>query len=254
MNKSFSILPGLLLPGLFLASLLLGSCTAPPPAQSPAPIAPQTATDLESRYVALGRSGGRLYRIDPQTSTIRLYVYRGGKLAKLGHNHILSAPRFTGYVHLPDSNANMARFDLEFRLDELEIDAPAIRSTLGEAYASPMSPEDIEGTRKHMLGDDNMQADRYPFVRLSSGRIVGEPPRLAAVINVEMHGQQRDMQIPLDVAIQPDRLTAAGSFVLRQSDFGIKPYSVAGGLLAVQDDVVAEFRLTGLAIPPQSNP
>lgn len=247
MNKSFSIPFGLLLTGL-----LLGSCTNPPPA--PAPIAVQSPSDLESRYVALGRTGGRLYRIDPRTSTVRIYVYRGGKLTKLGHNHVLSAPRFTGYAHLPDNRANTARFDLEFRLDELEIDAPAIRSTLGEAYAATMRPEDIEGTRKHMLSDDNMQASRYPFVRLGSAHIVGEPPRLAAGIVIEMHGQQHEMQIPLDVAIQTDLLTAAGSFVLRQSDFGIKPYSIAGGLLAVQDEVVVEFRLTGQAIVPESNP
>jgi hypothetical protein len=31
--------------------------------------------------------------------------------------------------------------------------------------------------------------------------------------------------------------------VLRQSDFGIKPYTVLGGLLAVDDEVVIEFHL-----------
>ena len=49
----------------------------------------------------------------------------------------------------------------------------------------------------------------------------------------------------LDVQGLPDRLVVAGAFVLRQSDFGIKPFSVLGGLLAVEDELVVEFRLIG---------
>ena len=33
--------------------------------------------------------------------------------------------------------------------------------------------------------------------------------------------------------------------VLLQSDFGVKPLSVLGGLLSVQDAVIVEFKLSG---------
>jgi polyisoprenoid-binding protein YceI len=60
-----------------------------------------------------------------------------------------------------------------------------------------------------------------------------------------MHGQTREMRIPLTVTGLPQRVSASGTLVLRQSDFGVQPYSVMGGLLAVQDDVVLEFSLLG---------
>jgi polyisoprenoid-binding protein YceI len=96
-----------------------------------------------------------------------------------------------------------------------------------------------------MLGDDNLQADRFPFVRIHSVHVAGELPKLAVEVQVELHGQQHNMLIPLNVEVLPSRITASGSFVLRQSDFGIQPYSALGGFLAVQNELVIEFTLVG---------
>jgi hypothetical protein len=238
---------GVALLGLAAAVALL-SCTATLPA-SPVTAAsvPQGADQggLNTLYSELGGAGGRVFTLDPGASAVRIYAFRGGTAAKVGHNHVLSAPQFTGFVHLPSSGASGARFDLEFRLDQLEIDNPAYRSKLGTAFSSLLTAAAIEGTRDHMLGEDNLQADRFPLVRVHSLQISGEAPKLAAKIQIELHGQKREMWIPLSVESSPDRLSVTGSFVLRQTDFGAQPYSVLGGLLAVQDELVIEFALVG---------
>lgn len=54
-----------------------------------------------------------------------------------------------------------------------------------------------------------------------------------------------EMRTALTVKGLPDHLTVDGALVLRQSDFGVKPLSVLGGLLAVQDEVIVEFKLSG---------
>jgi hypothetical protein len=51
--------------------------------------------------------------------------------------------------------------------------------------------------------------------------------------------------VPLTVTGWPERLQVTGSLVLRQTDFGVQPLSVLGGLLAVEDAVVVEFTLQG---------
>jgi polyisoprenoid-binding protein YceI len=139
----------------------------------------------------------------------------------------------------------VARFDLEFRLDQLVFDVPSHRAALGPAFAAVLSDAAIAATREHMLGPDNMQAERYPLVRIHSLQITGEAPKFAARVAVELHGQTREMQLPLTVTGLPQRVNASGALVLRQSDFGVQPYSVMNGLLAVQDDVVLEFNLAG---------
>jgi polyisoprenoid-binding protein YceI len=189
--------------------------------------------------------GGKVISLDPQFSTIRIYAFRGGRAAKLAHNHVLSAPKFTGFFHLPPSGASGARFDLEFRLDELEIDDPVLRSALGGAFASKLSAADIEGSRKHMLGEENLQAEKFPFVRIHSLEISGDGTKFAAKVQIQMHGQKREMWIPLNVEGLPEKLSVTGSFVLRQTDFGAQPYTVLNGLIAVQDEIVIEFKLIG---------
>lgn len=238
-----------------LAAALLGgvltllSCSSQPPAApAPAPAAQAQAVpadNLATTYASLAAAGGKVMTLDPKASAVRIYVFRAGQAAKVGHNHVLSAPQFTGYFHLPPGGPAGARFDLEFRLDQLEVDVPAHRANLGPAFATELSTAAIEGTREHMLGEDNMQADRFPTIRIHSLEISGESPRFAARVQVGMHGQTRDMWVPLLVEGLPGRVQVAGSFVLRQSDFGVRPYSVLGGLLAVQDEVVVDFRLLG---------
>lgn len=230
------------------AAITLLSCTVMPPAAptgeaSLAQNDPQT--ELKAVYSALGEAGGRVFTLDPGKSTVRIYVFRGGRAAKLGHNHVLSAPQFIGFFYLPVTGASNGRFDLAFRLDQLEIDNPEYRSVLGSAFSSILTPEDIKGTRKHMLGDNNLQADKFPFVVVHSLQVSGDSPKFAAKVQIEMHGQKREMWIPLSVEGLPEHLSVAGSFVLRQTDFGAQPYSVLGGLLAVQDEVVIEFKLFG---------
>jgi hypothetical protein len=223
---------------------LIAACSSSSPDRAAPPDASDAVAALTARYRELQSAGGRVFALEPAASAVRIYAFRAGPAGKLGHNHVIYAPRFTGFFHLPQAGASAGQFELLFRFDELDIDPPGSRAPLGSAFASELTREMIEGTRDHMLGEDNFQADRYPFIRVRSLQIAGEAPRYAAHIEVELHGQKRDQWVPLDVQGLPGSLTVKGAFVLRQTDFGVKPYDVLG-LIAVQDEVVIEFTLVG---------
>lgn len=228
------------------ATLLMESCTTAPSTVEPKVSAVESTGNqlsLQATYSALGKTAGKIYTLNPKASRVRIYVFRAGTAALLGHNHVLSSPQFTGFVYLPEDGISAAQFDLEFRLDQLEMDDPDNRSSLGSAFSTILTPGSIGRTREHMLS--SLQADRFPIVRIHSLQIAGETPKLAAKIQVDLHGQQRDMWIPLSVESLPDYISATGALVLRQSEFGVQPYSVLGGFLAVQDEVVIEFSLAG---------
>ncbi len=230
------------------ATIALSSCTTTSPATqtSVASVSGNNAQDgLKAIYSRLGAAGGNVCTLNPKTSSIRIYAFRAGQAARLGHNHVLSAPQFTGFVYLPSSGPSSARFDLEFRLDQLEVDNPEYRTALGSTFSSILKPDAIADTRDHMLGEDNLQANQFPFVRIHSLQITGEAPKFAVKVQLEMHGQQREIWVPISVDGLPNYLSVSGSFVLRQTDFGVKPYSALGGLIAVEDEVVIEFKLIG---------
>ena len=229
-------------------SLLLAACTnAPPlaPKRDEGVSASSREQALAQDYAGLARSGGRVFQLDPQASAVRILVFRGGAAARLGHNHVVSAPRFVGFAYVPEAGPSRGRFDLEFRLDELRLDDPAARAESGDSFSTALSPEAVAATRDHMLEADDLDAEHFPWVRVQSLQVTGELPELAASVRVELHGQAREFALPLRVEGLPDRLRVSGRFVLRQSDFGIRPYSVGGGLLSVQDDLIVDFRLEG---------
>lgn len=181
----------------------------------------------------------RLCRIEAGASEVRIHVFRGGAAARLGHDHVLTMPALQGWVALPASPAQGvggASFALGFRLDELVVDPPALRR-------NGLDEEAVAGTRANMLGDAVLQAARFPAVRIRSLATAGEGPRLAVQAEFELHGQKQAQWLPLTVRVERDGLAATGSLVLRQTDFGIKPYAILGGLLAVRDELVIDFDL-----------
>lgn len=198
--------------------LLLAAC-----AQAPAPPAPVVASEAPA---------AGLWRVDRDASSLRILVFRAGPLAALGHNHVLGLPPMQGGVQMLGS-----ALDLSFRLDELEFDRPAWRAALGPDFASAPDADAIAATRKNML--NALEAERYPAVRLRSLGLLGETLRL----EITLHGQRRQLAVPLQLELQARSLRARTRFAIKQSDFGIQPFRVLGGLLAVQDELRIEADL-----------
>lgn len=228
--------------GVVAAVLLSGAIAA---CQAPAPIATtaqEVLPDLHQHYLELARTS-QVYAIDAAGSRLRVYVYRGGTAAQLGHNHVLSAARFEGYMSVPSEKAADAQFEIRLPLNELVVDDPGIRNETGGNFAGERTEADIEGTRRNMLGNRGFDAERFPLVRLRSISIEGDWPVLIAQTEIALHGVARTLPLSLRVDRDDKQVTASGSFVLRQSDFGITPFSALGGLMAVQDQVVVVFDL-----------
>ena len=217
--------------------VLMSACAVQQPAAELSPL-------VASNTAITGVEPGALFTLDAARSVVRIHAFRAGRAANLGHNHVLTVPRLSGVLLLPSTDSLAgARFELSFRLDELLLDAPDQRAALGAGWASPMTAEAIAATRANMLGDGNLQAARFPLVTLRARQISGEWPKLMAELEIELHGQRRTQWIALQAERTDAAMTARGKLVVRQSDFGIAPFSVLGGLLAVRDELLIEFEL-----------
>lgn len=206
-----------------------------------------SAIDYDQALNALRASGGRAYRVEASQSTVRIYAYRAGSARRLGHNHILGAEQFEGEVRIAGDDPALAGFVLRAPLAALRIDEAEWRSALGGAFDSARSTEDIDGTRRNLLGEKGLDATRYPEVVLRSVAVAGDWPVLVVRLAVSLHGQTREQDLVLRVEHDEQSLRARGSFLLRQSDFGLTPFSVLGGLLAVQDAVAIDVDLRAVA-------
>lgn len=244
--------PSLRHTGFNLLPLLLCACAAstPPPTASSSATPTSRADTLSQDYHALaGEHPGRVFALEPGASQVQIYVFRGGAAARAGHDHVISAPKFTGYAYVPEKGYADARFDLEFRLADLDVDPPALRTATGGTFAPILTQDDRDGTRDHLLSAKGFDAAQYPFVEIHSVSVTGDPPEAVARIAVTLHGVTREQDVPLHVTLVDGQLEVRGAFALRQTDFGVTPYSVLGGLLAVKDPVSIRFDLKGRTLP-----
>ena len=94
-----------------------------------------------------------------------------------------------------------------------------------------------------MLKPEVLDGDNYAAVKLRSARIGGtlEAPQVTAHITIK--DVSRDVEVPVKLAVEGAKLRASGEFDILQTDFGIKPFSVALGALEVQDRLHIKFAI-----------
>ena len=232
---------------LLLGSLLwLAGCQTPAGPVADMPENGAAAAEFEPKvYDDLSGEAGKVYRVDSNASTVHIFLWRGGPMAPKGHNHVLAVEQMRGAVYLPkDLLSNAARFDIVFPVQEIAVDPLPLRERIGGAFTGTgMTEEGARATRKNMLGEKGLNAELFPRIGLSSKQFHGEPPKLVLDTVVTIHGIQRRSLIPVTLNLEGDRLTARGAFALRQTDFGIEPFSAMAGALYLLDPLMVEFEI-----------
>lgn len=215
-------------------ALALAACAPlPPPAAVPATAtAAATATPPSQAAAPPATPAAGALTIDSANSLIAVTVRRGGVLARLGHDHVVAARSISGSVTPQDNRA-----EFQFRLDQMTVDEPALRQVAG--LEKQPSPEAVAGTRTNML-TKVLDADRYPVVTVRAERSSDDQPLRVAIT---LHGVTRDYQIPVVFARAGGAITVSGTVDLKQTDFGLVPFSVMGGAMAVEDRMELRFTL-----------
>ncbi|HET7395213.1 MAG TPA: YceI family protein [Gammaproteobacteria bacterium] len=233
-SMKFSVSTQQRLPGLALTlvSLLIAGC-AGMVAKSPAALPALTP---------LVTAGAEHYTIHSADSEIRFLVYRAGPLAAFGHNHVIHAATIHGNIYLNPDFA-LSGFAFTLPVNDFRVDEPAQRAAEGPDFASQPSDAAISGTRHNMLGALLLDAVRYPEITVRSVRVTGSQTSPIVTARITLHGVQHDLEVPVAVSGTGPRLIVSGKFQIKQSDFGITPFSILGGGLQVADVVKVDFRI-----------
>jgi hypothetical protein len=181
-----------------------------------------------------------VYAVDAATSDIHWRVYKAGTFARFGHNHVVSVGELSGQV-TRDADSGAGTVELTIPVAGLVVDDPALRSLYGEDFSSKPSDDDIAGTRKNMLGDKVLDAEKYPTLAIR-GRVDGDAAEVATLaVTVELLGRSIPVSVPCSIAVDGDVLTASGEFRLTHAELGMEPFTVMLGALAVGPDLDFSF-------------
>ncbi|MDT8409102.1 MAG: YceI family protein [Wenzhouxiangellaceae bacterium] len=197
-------------------------------------------------------SGQIAYRVDPQASMLQIRVDPEGAMAALGHSHIIGGPVITGSIVLGPAGdgtdnppGNPIGVDLSIDARELDVDRPAWRVAHG--LDPDLAASAIDGTRANMLGERVLDVDRHPSIDIRSVAVSGPLWLPLVTARIRLRGQVRERVIPVSVRRSEERLEASGYLTLLQSDFGMQPFSAAGGALRVADRMEIRFRIVASA-------
>jgi polyisoprenoid-binding protein YceI len=160
-------------------------------------------------------------QIDPAKSRINIYAYRSGVFAFAGHNHLIEAPISSGSI------------DEGRKAVEVTVDTSAM-----QVLSPDESPKNRVEVRKTMLSDQLLDAEKYPTISFRSTSFKQLTPASAEVRGeLSLHGTVRTVT----VTVKKVGEVYTGSTRLKQTDYGMKPVSVAGGTIKVKDEVKIEF-------------
>lgn len=218
----------------------LASC-APRRAEAPAP-GPATAPPR-----AIVPAGAREYQIDPEKSVVTLLVRRAGKLSNFGHVHVVTSANETGRVWF-GATPDLSGFEIRVPVSELVVDDPAARAAAGAEFAANVPEDARAGTRGNMLSPDVLDVARFPEIVVSSVGPVSDTAPATLRVRLLVRGAELEREVPVDARVGAEAVAAKGTFTVRQSEFGIKPFSIVGGAIAVADEVEIRFEMLATAI------
>ena len=205
----------------------LAACGVPKTRQSPAV--------SEGVQPARPPAGAAVYSIDSTQSELRLLVYRAGPMARFGHNHVILNHSVGGWVDAA-ARPESASFSLYVPVADFTVDDARARAEEGEDFSAEVPEEAKAGTRRNMLSGALLDAERFPVMTLTSGGIAQAPDgNLAATVTIGVAGHESTLVVPFTLESSAERIAAAGSVVLRQSELGLTPFSAMLGALQVQD-------------------
>jgi polyisoprenoid-binding protein YceI len=170
------------------------------------------------------------FRIDPRASRLTARAFAGGPLSAMGHNPSFAIRELEGEVEFdPDAPAAAT----------LRLAVVARSLTLTDSVSDKDRREIERTAREEVLESDQFAEIVYqcPPSRVTAGG----SGQFSLAGDLTLRGVTRPQPVSARVYLTGDMLRGSGEATVRQSAFGIRPVTVAGGMLKVKDDVKVTF-------------
>ena len=122
------------------------------------------------------------------------------------------------------------------------VDVASLAVDHGEGGVTPLTAPERAVARSNAL--KSLSANRFPQLTYVADDVIATDAGYRLAGTLDIAGGRRDHTVDVAVAERGDRWELSCEVPLRQSDFGIKPYSLMMGSLRVADTVTVLFAAT----------
>jgi polyisoprenoid-binding protein YceI len=170
------------------------------------------------------------WTIDASDGELVVHTGVAGRAAKMGHRLTLAMRRWQATVSWSDGEPVAAQLIVE--VDSLEV-------LRGEGGLTPLSGPEKILVRSNALRQ--LGAGRYPQIRFDADAVDQSQDGYRLTGTLQIRGKARAQVIDLRTEDLGDVWQLSSEAVVRQSAFGVKPYSMLMGSMKVADDVTVSF-------------
>lgn len=175
---------------------------------------------------------------DINTEFSRVYIFVDRSTA-LGHAHGVEGRLLNGNIQMDGSQHGKLVFDMK----SFDADTPVGRKVFG------LEDEIDQSTRRkvteNMLGAEVLHVSKYPEAKLDNIKLTAtgktserKLPEMVMEGDFTLHNTTRKISATCDLELKNGWNHLRGQFRIRQTDFGIKPYSRALGAVGVKDELL----------------
>jgi polyisoprenoid-binding protein YceI len=173
-------------------------------------------------------------------SHIVVHVFKKGLLSGMAHDHHFVANDWRATARFDAAAPTEGQFDVVVSSASLRDAQPAL------------SAKDAQ--KVNAQAADSIEARRYPEVTFkatgpvraaAASALAPDAESIEAVLGgtMTLRGREHPVTVPVHASRRGAGWRARGSFRVKQSDFGIEPYSGFLGTIAVKDEIEIEFDL-----------
>jgi polyisoprenoid-binding protein YceI len=172
-----------------------------------------------------------MWTIDASDGELLVHTDVAGPAAKMGHRLTIAMQRWRATVTWSDGEPAAAH---------LEVDVDSLEVLHGEGGLTPLSGPEKILVRSNALRQ--LGAGRFPQICFTADTIDQSQDGYRLAGTLQIRGKTRPQGIALRTEDLGDVWQLSSETVVRQSEFGVKPYSLLMGSLKIADDVTVSFR------------
>jgi len=174
------------------------------------------------------------FLVDAVASRFTVQAFATGLLSSFGHNPTIGIRDFDGEIECQPDTCEQAQVRVTVRTGAMEV-------------LDEMKRDDRTKLEQEMY-EKILEVSRFPVAVFESKEITtqklgGDLLRAQVTGDLSFHGSTQAHSFDARVTSMGAILRISGEFALGQSNYGIKPFSFAGGALRLKDDLKFSFEL-----------
>ena len=177
------------------------------------------------------------YRLISEQSNFTVQAFAQGLLSAFAHDPVIVIRDFNGEVQFVPGTFEAALLKITINARELALSVEVREKDRAE----------IETAMRNQV----LEVVKYPEIvfsstNISASRVAEGRYRVRIIGDVTLHGvTQKNLWISSEATVSEEDLRARGEFSLKQSDFGIKPFSAVGGTIKLKNELKFIFDIKG---------